>query len=62
VSAPVDVAFGSAAAHRWRTRVEGTCPVPLRHTARWAEPEPRGVRLGLQVDRTSGLDPAAFSP
>jgi thioredoxin reductase len=30
--------------------VEGTFPVLLRHAVRWAEPEPRGVRLGLQVN------------
>ncbi|MFN2495223.1 MAG: NAD(P)-binding domain-containing protein [Pseudonocardiaceae bacterium] len=43
-------ALGGAGAHWLRSRVEGKFPVLLRHVVRWAEPEPRGVRLGLQVN------------
>jgi cation diffusion facilitator CzcD-associated flavoprotein CzcO len=43
-------ALGPVGAHWLRSRVEGTFPVLLRHAVRWAEPEPRGVRLGLQVN------------
>ena len=43
-------ALGPAGAHWLRSRVEGRFPVLLRHAVRWAEPEPRGVRLGLQVN------------
>lgn len=42
-------ALGPAGAYWLRPRVEGKFPALVRHSVRWAEPEPRGVRLGLQA-------------
>lgn len=47
-------ALGPAGACWLRPRVDGQIPTFLRHSVRWAEPEPGGVRLGLQ-DETWGI-------
>ncbi|MGH4024971.1 MAG: NAD(P)-binding domain-containing protein [Pseudonocardiaceae bacterium] len=45
-------AWGPSGAHWLRSRVEGSVPTLAGHAVRWAEPEPWGVRLGLQGDST----------
>ena len=46
-------AWGPSGAHWLRSRVEGSVPTLVGHAVRWAEPEPWGVRLGLQGAGTS---------
>ncbi|HEX2301700.1 MAG TPA: NAD(P)-binding domain-containing protein [Pseudonocardiaceae bacterium] len=46
-------AWGPSGAHWLRSRVEGNVPTLVGHAVRWTEPEPWGVRLGLQGDGTA---------
>lgn len=41
-------AWGPSGTHWLRSRMEGKVPTLAGHAVRWAEPEPWGVRLGLQ--------------